>query len=262
MLNEMKKPKHTFYFSHDFNARNDPKLQELLMVEGQRGIGVYWCLVEIMYEQGGKLDLLKCDSYAFALRVDTDCIQNVVRIAFKSDKKYFWSESVLGRIEKMREKSHKARASANARWSDANALQSQSDSNANKRKEKKINKSNKEKVKKENPQLDATALRLLEHYNLTFKRHLTPKHIDTFRSNLEYWLGIYQEPQIIEAITKAKSDTFWGNKLTLVILFRRKNPQGESVDHIDSILSRSSSNPSDTKASHLASSEKYENINS
>ena len=38
--------KETFYFAHDYNARNDPKLQNVLFDLGVEGIGVFWCFIE------------------------------------------------------------------------------------------------------------------------------------------------------------------------------------------------------------------------
>ena len=91
------------YFSHDYNARNDPKLQEVLMDIGLEGIGAYWCIVEMLYEQGGKLALKDCKSIAFSLHVskDKDIIGKLINDygLFEKDSESFWSTSVNGRIE-------------------------------------------------------------------------------------------------------------------------------------------------------------------
>lgn len=42
--------KDSFYFSHDYNARNDPKILELRSEYGMEGYGIYWCLIETMAE--------------------------------------------------------------------------------------------------------------------------------------------------------------------------------------------------------------------
>lgn len=131
-----------YYFSHDYNARNDAKLQEVMMKMGLEGLGIYWCLVEMMFEQDGKLRLDKCDSYAFTLRTDCDKIKSLIDLIFEHDEIYFWSSGVLKRIEKIEEKSSKAKQSAQMRWGkdNANALPTQSEGNAIKeRKEKKRN---------------------------------------------------------------------------------------------------------------------------
>lgn len=145
--------KEAYYFSHDYGARNDPKLQEVLMKLGQEGVGVYWCLVEMLFEEGGRLLILKCDSYAFALRTTKLCINSLINDfdLFKKDRKFFWSNSVLKRIKERDEKSEKAKASANSRWKNANAqnndataLRTESDGNAIK--ESKGNKSKEDTI--------------------------------------------------------------------------------------------------------------------
>ena len=122
----------TYFFKHDYNARNDPKLQKLLMKQGQAGKGVYWDLIEMLYEQGGYLGLNECDTYAFELRTESERIKDIVLNfdLFKNDGKRFWSESVLSRLKTRKEKSESARKSAYQRWNNANALRSQSEGNA------------------------------------------------------------------------------------------------------------------------------------
>jgi hypothetical protein len=150
-------PKKTQYFSHDFGARNDPKIQNVLMELGQEGKGVYWDLVEMLYEQGGYLNINEYKIYAFALRTHSDCIASLVNNfgLFQKDDKYFWSDSVLRRLDLMINKSTQAKESAKIRWENANALKNDADamrsvykSDANKEinkiKEKKDNKVNKD----------------------------------------------------------------------------------------------------------------------
>ena len=79
--------KETFYFAHDYNARNDPKLQYVLFDLGVEGIGVFWCIIEQLYEQGGKWPLQYGKSIAFALHVDFKCVERLVNEygLFKND---------------------------------------------------------------------------------------------------------------------------------------------------------------------------------
>jgi hypothetical protein len=144
--------KEAFYFSHDYGARNDPKLQKVLMKLGQEGKGVYWDLVEMLFEEGGKLLLSECDGYAFALRTNESCIAKLINDfgLFCKDATYFWSDSVNRRIYERDAKSEKARQSALNRWNNANALKTNANAlrqvcegNAikeRKGKEKKVNK--------------------------------------------------------------------------------------------------------------------------
>ena len=38
----------TYYFSHDGNAAQDPKMQALISVYGMEGYGRYWRLIEMI----------------------------------------------------------------------------------------------------------------------------------------------------------------------------------------------------------------------
>lgn len=148
--------KDTFFFSHDFSARNDPKLQEVLATHGVAGIGAFWCIIEQLYEQGGVLPLKACKTIAFILHCDHTLVDSLINDfgLFDNDGEVFWSESAKRRIDKMAEKSNKRRAAANDRWvKDANAMQKQCKSNTsviqkknktttNKIKENKINNNN------------------------------------------------------------------------------------------------------------------------
>jgi uncharacterized protein YdaU (DUF1376 family) len=49
--------KNTYYFSHDYNARNDTKILFLRMQLGMEGYGIYWYLIESLAESGGTLPL-------------------------------------------------------------------------------------------------------------------------------------------------------------------------------------------------------------
>lgn len=145
--------KDTYYFSHDYGARNDPKLVKVLMKLGQEGKGVYWDLIEMLYEQGGYLSLSECDSYAFALRTSELCITKLITEfgLFENDGLKFWSKSVLYRLNERNAKSLKAKQSALKRWekaelnanaskNNANALRPKSDPNAIKENKGKENK--------------------------------------------------------------------------------------------------------------------------
>lgn len=128
------------YFSHDFGARNDPKLIKVHMRLGLAGIGAYWALVEMLHEEDGYLMLSDCESYAFALRTDCELLHSLINDfeLFKKDAEKFWSESALERIQRRKAKSEKAAQSARNRWFDANAMRTHSDGNAVKGKESKV----------------------------------------------------------------------------------------------------------------------------
>jgi len=126
-------PKDTFYFSHDYNARNDEKIKRLIRKHGMQGYGVFWSIVEDLYNNANALRM-DYDGIAYDLRSDSELVASVVNdfdlFIFNGD--YFGSNSVQERLEQRNDKSAKARKSASYRWDNANALQTQSDSNAKK----------------------------------------------------------------------------------------------------------------------------------
>ena len=125
--------KETFYFAHDYNARNDPKLQDVLIDLGVEGIGVFWCIIEQLYEQGGTLPIRYCKSIAFALHVDCNVVERLVHDygLFKNDGENMWSESVLNRLNRRSEISDKRKLAALARWRQGIENQSQTQPPAN-----------------------------------------------------------------------------------------------------------------------------------
>jgi hypothetical protein len=133
--------KESFYFSHDYNARTDRKLVNVIIKHGMSGIGVYWCLVEMLYEEGGYIPL-EYERIAFELRTDEKLIQNIICNfeLFKVDDMKFWSESVIERLEKRCEKSETARQSVLKRWDKykCNTDVIQSNNNSNTIKESKV----------------------------------------------------------------------------------------------------------------------------
>ena len=136
--------KETFYFSHDFGARNDEKIIKMLSKDGWTAYGLFWAIIEKLYEAEGYLTK-DYDSIAFDLRTDSDSIKRIIESysLFKINGDKFHSKSVLQRLDKRAEKSNKAKQSAEYRWNkpnNANALPTQSDSNAIKESKGKENK--------------------------------------------------------------------------------------------------------------------------
>jgi hypothetical protein len=115
------------YFSHDYNSRNDPKMVALFMKMGHEGRGIFWDLIEYLYEQGGYLMLSQCECIAYELRTHPDKLRTLISDFgfFKDDGQKFWSESVLKRIEMRNQRSDTARKNAQIRWNSQKNMQSQ-----------------------------------------------------------------------------------------------------------------------------------------
>lgn len=115
-------PLENLYFRHDFNARNNPKLIKLKMKLGMEGIGIYWCLLECLYELNGFLKEDDLETFCFNEHIEIDKVKNVLKIAnFKFDKeKGYYSNGILERINKREEYCLKQKEKANKRWSNNN----------------------------------------------------------------------------------------------------------------------------------------------
>jgi len=139
--------KDTFYFSHDYNVRNDEKIKFLLRKHGLIGYGLFWAIIEDLYNNANALQS-DYEGIAYDYRINADVVKSIINDfdLFVFDGETFGSLSVQKRIDERDSKSVKARESAHKRWTNANAMQTQCDSNAIKEskvkeiKEKKVNK--------------------------------------------------------------------------------------------------------------------------
>ena len=123
--------KDTFYFSHDYNSRNDEKIKFLLRKHGFNGYGLFWAIIEDLYNNANALRT-DYEGIAYDFRVDVLLIESIIKdfdlFVFEGDT--FGSLSVQKRIDERDSKSVKARISAHKRWTNANAMQSQCEGNA------------------------------------------------------------------------------------------------------------------------------------
>lgn len=144
------------YFPHDSNARNSDRLIPLRIKKGTEGYGVYFMILERLREEPDYMSIKDYNTLAFDFRVGSDLVKAVVEdfglFHFTEDGKRFYSESFTARMQMKDEKSNKARESALKRWGnkrthskpDANALQTQGETDASKGKETKLKESKEE----------------------------------------------------------------------------------------------------------------------
>lgn len=174
---------------------------------GMKGIGLYWCIIECLYENNGYLDLDQIDLLAFELRVEKKSIEDLIDNydLFKKNKKSFFSKSVLQRLEKINEISKKNKENIEKRWkknkktsedilkykNNTTVLQSNY-----KEKENKI-KENKNKIN--NIITTTTTINIYEYIEKNFGRSLSPIEYEKINS----WLSLYQQEIIEYAINIA-----------------------------------------------------------
>lgn len=115
------------YFSHDANARVDPKIIKLRMRYGMEGYGIYFAILEMMSLEGEHEMPYTDDQFdaiAFDLHTNVPMGEFVVYCVsiglFVERRGVFWSESFKRRQDEMTEKtsrrSESAAKAAAARW--------------------------------------------------------------------------------------------------------------------------------------------------
>ncbi len=112
--------KDSYYFSHDSNARHDPKCSALINDFGMEGYGLYWAIVEVLSEQKNyKIKKFKklYSGLAQQLWTDEDKIRSIIEAMLHDyellveDEDYIWSESLLRRMS-IREAKRQAKVEA------------------------------------------------------------------------------------------------------------------------------------------------------
>jgi hypothetical protein len=171
--------KEAYYFSHDSNARSDPKILAMIKEYGMEGYGRFWVIIETLREQQDyKLPHKQyvCNALAMQMQCAVDALQSYLKSCIEtyellsSDGEYFWSNSLIRRMEQKEERSRQASKAAHSRWdkqrSNADAMQEQCDSNAIKRKESK-GKENKKEDLPEKKKLSPPYAEIVEVFNET-----------------------------------------------------------------------------------------------
>lgn len=106
------------YFKHDFGARNNPKLKKIKRKYGIEGIGIYWCLLEILYENEGKINEEELENICWDEKIDfekTKVIMDILEFV-KDENNNYCFESVNERIKEREDYCNKQRENANKRW--------------------------------------------------------------------------------------------------------------------------------------------------
>lgn len=122
----MNKGKNTYYFSHDANAHEDPKIVALMVKYTAKGYGWWWIMIEVMFQQKGYcLDtndattIPMLSRFFFDTTVDEveDFIDYCVEIRLIiNDEGVLTSPSLLERVKRLDEIRAKRVHAANVRW--------------------------------------------------------------------------------------------------------------------------------------------------
>lgn len=204
------------YFSHDYNSRNDKKLIKAFMKYKLEAIGAYWCIVEMLYEEGGYLPLSEYERITFELRTSNELITYLLHESelFKNDGVLFWSETAIERLKLRAEKSQKARESIEKRWerkNNTNVLKSNNEGNTSKIKE------SKNKLK-EYPQ---ELIDLNERCKFYFdEKYINEKSMECFNTLVNKG---YVISDIKKAILNGRNDEFWNKQFQSPLKLNKKD---------------------------------------
>ena len=111
--------KDAYFFSHDSNAKDDPKCVMLIEQLGLEGYGIYWVLVETLRDQSNyKYPLALIPAIARRYNTTAEKMKTVVMNynLFEIDDVNFFSLSLIERMKKLDDKRDKAREAINKRW--------------------------------------------------------------------------------------------------------------------------------------------------
>ena len=126
--------KDSYWFRHDANARNDPRMCRLLMLGGQAAKGSFWDMIEILREsENYRVKISELPAIAFACRFPDGAIDHMIECELiRVDDECAWSDSLdrrmgeLDKIRKKRAKSGRLGGKAKASKCQADAKQSSS----------------------------------------------------------------------------------------------------------------------------------------
>lgn len=105
--------KDAYYFSHDSNAKDDPKCVLLIEQLGMEGYGIYWMLVETLRDQPNyKYPVILIPALARRYNTTAEKVKTVVfnySLFVIENDEFFFSNSLMNRMERLEDKREKAR---------------------------------------------------------------------------------------------------------------------------------------------------------
>ena len=101
------------WFSHDVEAKHDPKITMLLMESGWAGYGLFWAILEdLSKEPDYEMHISKLKVLAYDYKLDITYLENIYMLLIEynlliENDEYFYSNSLKTRYIKLEEKRQK-----------------------------------------------------------------------------------------------------------------------------------------------------------
>jgi hypothetical protein len=237
----------SFYFSHDCDATDDPKIMLLLSQWGLEAYGIYWTIIEHLRKQPeykSHLSILRALASRFNSTEEKYKFVVLDFGLFKvEDNVFFYSESLINRMKPLEAKRTYMKELAEKRWANAHALPAHSVRNASKVKESKV----KESKVKESKEINKR-IKLYSDEIKNFTGSLTsffPKDLVNRISKNDKWQWVdtidkliridkYDKETIEKAVKLARDDNFWSKNFLSLCKLRKPNKDG--VKHINVFL--------------------------
>ena len=120
------------YFLHQSNSFYDYKIIKMRSKLGIESYGIFWAVLELLFNEENKLCIDDYNALAFSLQCDSALLKQVIEDfdLFVIEDGCFYSKRLNEHIEEINTKSIKAKENAKKRWNNATAMQPHSDRNA------------------------------------------------------------------------------------------------------------------------------------
>jgi uncharacterized protein YdaU (DUF1376 family) len=116
------------YLQHQSNSFTDIKIIKMRSKLGIESYGIFWALLELLFNEENKLCVDDYSVLAFSLQCDADKLKSVIEDfdLFVIEDGCFYSKRLNNHIDTINSKSIKAKESASKRWNNANAKRTDS----------------------------------------------------------------------------------------------------------------------------------------
>nr|DAT96577.1 MAG TPA: protein of unknown function (DUF4373) [Caudoviricetes sp.] len=106
------------YINHKISNRSEYVFRKLIERKGAAAYGVYWYIIEELYESGGKMLFKEIEPISKALCVRKDFVASVIKSfsLFQYDSESIWTDEVIEQLEKRQKLKNKRKEAANKRW--------------------------------------------------------------------------------------------------------------------------------------------------
>ena len=114
----------SYYFSHDYGARNHPKMLELRAKYGLEGLGLYWCIVETLAEaDDGYINPRLLGGLSIGYVICKDKLQEYIDFMIEvellhEDDNGYYSKRMMEHKQIRKKLSDAGKKGAKSRWGD------------------------------------------------------------------------------------------------------------------------------------------------